>query len=178
MGTFAPIPTGRRVAVEPLESTDAPGPKSFKKEIDRSPPPGCVVFCGSGHGRDRGAMRSNSTPKGMLAIYERIVGLTDDVCDRQLNSEYRDLARSMTGALCRKRPSPLASGQPRTWAGGILYVLGRINFLGDRSFPPYMTTADLCVAFGAGESTVHAKARVIEKTLMTGCLTQSGRFPA
>jgi hypothetical protein len=73
-------------------------------------------------------MRSNSIPKGMLAIYEKIVGLTDDICDGQLNSEYRDLARAMTGALCRKRPSPLTSGQPRTWAGGIVYVLGRINF--------------------------------------------------
>src|SRR4051794_203914 len=29
-----------------------------------------------------GAMRSNSIPKGMLAIYERVVALTDDVCDR------------------------------------------------------------------------------------------------
>jgi hypothetical protein len=28
-----------------------------------------------------------------------------------------------------------------------------------------MTTSDLCVAFGVGESTVHAKARVIEKIL-------------
>jgi hypothetical protein len=44
-------------------------------------------------------------------------------------------------------------------------VLGRINFLGDRSFPPYLTTADLCAAFGVGKSTLHAKARVIEKTL-------------
>lgn len=112
-------------------------------------------------------MRSNSVPKGMLPIFEKIVGLTDNVCNRQLNSEYRDLARAMTVALCRKRPSPLTSGQPRTWAGGIVYVLGRINFLGDRSFPPYMTTADLCDAFGVGESTVHAKARVIEKSLRT-----------
>jgi hypothetical protein len=114
-----------------------------------------------------GPTRSNSVPKGMLPVYERIVGLTDDVCDKRLNSEYRDLARAMTGALCRKRPSPLTSGQPRTWAGGIVYVLGRINFLGDRSFPPYLTTADLCAAFGVGESTLHAKARVIEKTLKT-----------
>jgi len=112
-----------------------------------------------------GPTRSNSVPKGMLPVFERIVGLTDDVCSKRLNSEYRDLARAMTGALCRKRPSPLTSGQPRTWAGGIVYVLGRINFLGDRSFPPYMTTADLCAAFGVGESTLHAKARVIEKTL-------------
>jgi hypothetical protein len=42
-------------------------------------------------------MRSNSAPKAMLPVYERIVGLTDDVCDRRLNSEYRDLAREMTG---------------------------------------------------------------------------------
>ena len=123
-------------------------------------------------------MRSNSIPKGMLAIYEKIVGLTDDICDGQLNSEYRDLARAMTGALCRKRPSPLTSGQPRTWAGGIVYVLGRLNFLGDRSFPPYMTTADLCAAFGVSESTVHAKARVIEKTLRIGAFDPRWVLPS
>ena len=81
-----------------------------------------------------GPTRSNSVPKGMLPVYERIVGLTDDVCGKRLNSEYRDMARAMAGALCRKRPSPLTSGQPRTWAGGIVYVLGRINFLGDDRF--------------------------------------------
>jgi Domain of unknown function (DUF6398) len=111
--------------------------------------------------------RSNSVPKLMLPVYEKIAGLTDDVCYRHLNPEYRTLARAMIGALCRKRPSPLASGQPRTWACGILYVLGRINFLGDPSFSPHMTTAELCAAFEVGESTVHAKARAIEKALGT-----------
>jgi hypothetical protein len=44
-----------------------------------------------------------------------------------------------------------------------IYVLGRINFLGDHSFSPHMTTtAELCAAFEVGESTVHAKARVIQ----------------
>ena len=112
-----------------------------------------------------GLSRPSSIPKMMLPVYEKIVGLTDDVCDRHLNSEYRDLARAMTGALCRKRPSPVASGQPRTWACSIVYVLGRINFLDDRSFSPHMTTADLCAAFGVGESTVHAKAHVIKKAM-------------
>jgi hypothetical protein len=83
--------------------------------------------------------RSNSVPKMMLPVYQKIVGLTDDVCDKHLNSEYRDLARAMTRVLCRKRPSPVASGQPRTWACGIVYVLGRINFLDDKSFSPHMT---------------------------------------
>jgi Domain of unknown function (DUF6398) len=125
-----------------------------------------------------GPTRSNSVPKEMLSVYERIVGLTDDVCDKRLNSEYRDLARAMTGALCRKRSSPLTSGQPRTWAGGIVYVLGRINFLGDRSFPPYLTTADLCAAFGVAESTLHAKARVIEKTLKTRIFDPQWTLPS
>src|SRR4051795_3158001 len=123
-------------------------------------------------------MRSNAVPQAMLPVYEKIVGLTDDVCDRQLNSEYRDLAREMTGALCRKRPSPLSSGQPRTWAGGIIYVLGRINFLGDASFPPHLTTADLCAAFEIGESTVYAKARVIDAVLATSPLDPRWTVPS
>jgi len=112
-----------------------------------------------------GPARLGSVPKLMAPTYEQVVSLTDGVCKKSLNSEYRDLARAMAAALCRKRPSPLASGQPRTWACGILYVLGRINFLGDPSFPPHMTTVELCGALQVGESTVHAKARAIENAL-------------
>jgi hypothetical protein len=101
---------------------------------------------------------------------EKIVAVTDTVCDRYLNQEYRELARMMTAALCRKRPSPLASGQPRTWAAGIVYALGRVNFLTDQSSYPHMTTADLCTAFGVSESTVHNKARAIETALAIGPL--------
>jgi hypothetical protein len=54
--------------------------------------------------------RLNSVPKMMRSVYEKIVGLTDDVCDKHLNSEYRGLARAMTKVLWRKRPSPLTSG--------------------------------------------------------------------
>ena len=64
----------------------------------------------------------------------------------------------MTAALCRKRPSPVASGQPRTWACGIIYVLGQINFLSDRSTQPYMAIADVCARFGVGQSTASGEA--------------------
>ena len=94
-----------------------------------------------------------SVPRRMLRICEKIVAVTDDVCDRHLNQEYRELARVMTAALCRKRPSPLTSGQPRTWACGIIYVLGQINFLSDRSTQPYMAMADVCALFGVSQST-------------------------
>ena len=109
--------------------------------------------------------RPTSVPKGMQATYDAVVHLTDEVCDRHLNAEYRELARVMAAALCRKRPSPLATGQPRTWACAILYELGRVNFLSDRASQPYMTLAELCTAFGVSQGTASAKARVIENTL-------------
>jgi hypothetical protein len=46
-----------------------------------------------------GPSRLSSVPKMMLPVYDKIVGLTDDVCDRHLNYEYRDSARAMTGAF-------------------------------------------------------------------------------
>ena len=73
----------------------------------------------------------------------------------------------MTAALCRKRTSPLTSGQPRTWACGIIYVLGQLNFLTDKSSQPFMAMADVCAAFGVGQSTASAKARVISDALRT-----------
>jgi hypothetical protein len=111
--------------------------------------------------------RSNSVPKFMLPVYEKIVGLTENVCDGSLNPEYRALARAMSAASCRKLPSPLASEQPRTWACGIVYALWRNNFLGDPSFSSHITTAELRAAFEVGRSAVHAKARAIERALGT-----------
>jgi Domain of unknown function (DUF6398) len=108
---------------------------------------------------------SISVPKTMVANYDAVAALTDTFCRGKLNDEYRDLARAMNAALCRKRPSPLAAGQPRTWACSIIYVLGQINFLSDKATQPYMTMADVCAAFGVGQSTASAKARVISDAL-------------
>jgi hypothetical protein len=54
--------------------------------------------------------RSKSVPKNMQARYDQIVALTDEFCQQHLNEEYRELAQYMAAALCRKRPSPVASG--------------------------------------------------------------------
>jgi hypothetical protein len=101
----------------------------------------------------------------MLPVYQAIVSLTDAVCDEHLDSEYKTLSRAMAAALCRKRQSPLGSGQPKSWACGIVYVLGRVNFLDDPSFSPHMKTTELAAAFGVSEATSHAKARFIKKAL-------------
>jgi hypothetical protein len=84
----------------------------------------------------------------------------------------------MAATLCRKRPSPLASGQPRTWACGIVYELGRVNFLSDPSTQPAMTLAQVCAAFGVGQSTASAKARVISNLLDVHRLNPSWLLPS
>jgi len=50
----------------------------------------------------------------------------------------------MAAVLSRDRPSPLDSGLARSWAGGIVYALGRVNFLSDASREPHMTMSELC----------------------------------
>jgi Domain of unknown function (DUF6398) len=108
---------------------------------------------------------ATTIPKPMLRVYEAIVHLTDGVCDELLDAEYKALSRAMAAALCRKRQSPLVLGQPRSWACGIVYVLGRVNSPDDPSFSPYVKTAELAAALGVSEATIHAKARFIEKAL-------------
>ena len=122
--------------------------------------------------------RPTSVPKSMQATYEAIVALTDAFCDKHLNAEYRELARDMAAVLCRKRPSPVTSGQPRTWACGILYELGRVNFLSDPSTQPHMTLAEVCSTFGVGQSTASAKARVIANALDVSRLNPTWSLPS
>jgi hypothetical protein len=114
----------------------------------------------------------------MASIYGAVTALTDAVCAKHLDFDYRDLARDMAAALCRKRPSPLSKGQPRTWACGIVYVLGQVNFLSDKAFLPYMTTAELCAAFGVGQSTASAKARVIYDALRVSQIDPEWMVPS
>jgi hypothetical protein len=122
--------------------------------------------------------RSTFIPKTMQGTYDAVVALTDTFCGENLNDEYRDLARAMTAALCRKRPSPLASGQPRTWACGIMYALGQLNFLSDKATQPYMGMRDVCAAFGVGQSTASGKARIVSDALHTHRMDPAWMLPS
>jgi hypothetical protein len=101
----------------------------------------------------------------MQPIYDEIVALTDAFCKEHLNAEYAELVRKMTAALCRKRPSPLLSGRPRTWACGIVYAVGQANFLFDKSQDPHLRADDLCESFGVAQTTGNAKAKTIRDAL-------------
>jgi hypothetical protein len=100
-------------------------------------------------------------PQKMQANYDEIVALTNAVCHEHLNDEYADLCRNLCATLCRKRPSPLAGGRAKTWAGAILYTIARVNFLFDPAQDPHMRATELCAAVGVSQNTASAKSTQI-----------------
>ncbi len=109
--------------------------------------------------------QSERVPKKMRARFDEIVTLTDRVCKEHLDEEYAQLARYATAALCRKRSSPLASGRADIWACGIVYALGTVNFLFDKSQDPHMSADELCAAFGVRKRSGANKARIVRDAL-------------
>ena len=105
--------------------------------------------------------RSESAPVAMQSTVAAIVALTDSFCQEYLNDEYAKLSRELTGALARKRPSPLMRGRLEIWASAIVYALGSVNFLFDKSQTPHVSAEDLCAAFGVSQSSASNKAKLI-----------------
>ena len=107
-----------------------------------------------------------STPSGDAgAVLERIVAMTDQFCRDRLNEEYAVLCRGLAEKLARKRPSPLLSGKPNTWACGIVRTIGWVNFLDDSSRRPHLKLTAIDKAFGVAESTGQGKSKAIRTTL-------------
>lgn len=109
--------------------------------------------------------RSESVPAAMRPTYAAIVALTDLFCQQYLNEEYGTLCRELAAVLARKRPSPLVRGKVDIWACAILYALGTVNFLFDKSQDPHMRAAELCAAFGVSQSSGANKAKLIRDML-------------
>ena len=109
--------------------------------------------------------KSESVPIKMQPVYDEITKLTDAVCVEHLDEEYAELARKMTASLARKRPSPLERGRKDVWAAAIVYSLGNVNFLFDKSQVPHMRTGELSDLFGVSQRTAADKARQIKDIL-------------
>jgi hypothetical protein len=106
-----------------------------------------------------------SIPEAARPAYEVVVGLIDAFCREHLNEEYRAMCRRLASALARKRPSPLLSGKPPTWACGIIRTIGWVNFLDDSSRQPHLKLTAIDKAFGVAESTGQGKSKAIRTML-------------
>jgi hypothetical protein len=106
-----------------------------------------------------------SIPAAVRPAYDAIVGRIEAFCRAHLDEEYEALCRKLAGVLARKRPSPLLSGKPESWASGIVRVIGWVNFLGDPTQPHHMKMTDIDEGFGVSEATGSAKAKAIRDLL-------------
>ena len=104
-------------------------------------------------------------PDEVQPAFDVISRMVGDFCREHLNEEYAVLCLKLTEKLARKRPSPLVSGKPNTWACGIIRTIGWVNFLDDRSQTPHMKLTAIDKVFGVGESTGQGKSKLIRTTL-------------
>lgn len=107
-------------------------------------------------------------PRAVLPPARSIVGVTDAVCASHLDAEYARLARRLIERLGRRRPTPIVRGDARIWAAGVLYAVGQVNFLFDRTQTPHLTTGELASAAGVKQTTMANKAGTINRLLDIG----------
>jgi hypothetical protein len=120
-----------------------------------------------------------SIPVALRPRFAEVVRLTDAACREGLDEEYAAMARKAAEALARKRPSPLLGGRAPGWACGIVYAIGRVNFLFDQSFQPYLSAAELCRLFGVSAATGASKASEVMRALrIRGQMDPDWTFPS
>ena len=64
-------------------------------------------------------------PAEVQPAHDANVANTDAFAAKHLNAEYAAMFRQMAGKLARKRPLPLLTGKPASWAAGIAHAVGR-----------------------------------------------------
>lgn len=99
-------------------------------------------------------------PDAYAERFHELVMLIDSFCGAHLNAEYKELCREMAVAMCQAG-SPVRTGKPQGWAAGIVYAVGRVNFLTDPSQQPHMKSKEIADGFGVSMATMQAKYKVI-----------------
>jgi hypothetical protein len=131
-----------------------------------------------GESMNRNKQKSMSVPNEMKEIYASITKRTDEFCRQHLSEEYAELSHALTAALCRKRPSPLTRGKQDIWAAAIVYAIGRVNFLGDKTQEVYMKTEEFCRLFEVTQSSLSAKTIQIWKLMKMSQMDPSWTLPS
>jgi hypothetical protein len=115
--------------------------------------------------------KGNQTMKEKKIVEEKmeqLIGMTGGFCQQFLDEDYKQLCEKLIRKMSRKRLVPFLSGRIEIWAAAVVYALGSINFLFDKSFKPYATAEDICNYFGTSKSTTSQKSKVIRDMFRMG----------
>lgn len=109
-------------------------------------------------------------PSAVREVFDDIVARTNAFCLRHLDGEYAELCTALAAKLARKRPSPLTRGDRNIWAAGIVYAIGRVNFLADPSQTPHLRNDELAQMLDVKQTTMANKGRLIMDILNIGLM--------
>jgi len=87
------------------------------------------------------------TKQEIKELEEKLIELTQIFCDQKLDNDYMHLCEKLIRKLGRKRDVSFQRGKIEIWAAAVIYALGSINFLFDKSFKPYMTADQISEYF-------------------------------
>jgi len=96
---------------------------------------------------------------------KQLLMMVGDFTRDNIDEEYTLLCSNLVKKLGRKHDVPFKRGRLEIWASAVVYAIGQINFLFDKSFEPYLTPDDICNYFNTKKSTVSSKAKTIRDLL-------------
>jgi hypothetical protein len=105
-----------------------------------------------------------TVPEACRGRFMELCDRTDAFCDAHLDIEYKTCCREMAAAVCRSG-SPALRGRPESWAAGVVYTVGRVNFLTDPSLEPHMTSQQIAEGLGVSVGNMQSKAKIIREGL-------------
>jgi len=81
-------------------------------------------------------------------------------------------ALKLLSKLTRKRTLDIRKGKKEIWAGAVVYVIARLNFMFDKEQDYWVTADEITDFFGIKKSTVGQKATLIEKSCSIGMMDE------
>lgn len=93
----------------------------------------------------------------------RLIEMTSAFCDARLDADYKRLCKKLINRMARRKPAPFVRGRLDIWAAGIVYALGSVNFLFDKSFPPHVSAGEIAEHFGVASGSASQKAAAIRE---------------
>jgi len=101
-------------------------------------------------------------------MQRQLIEMTTAFCQAHINHEYERLCQKLIDKMARKRVVPFLSGRLEIWAAAVVYAIGSINFLFDKTFQPYISADSLCDHFGVSKSTLGQKAKRLREMFKMG----------
>lgn len=106
----------------------------------------------------------SEVPDVLRPRFREIAAVFDRFCDERLDHAYRDVCRRLLTCICQPETG-IERGKPASWAAGIVYEAGQLNFLTDPSFEPYVKSDDVAKGCGVSVATMHNKGKALRDAL-------------